>query len=284
MPRKYYETEGPFGFPMKDKQAKALDAILRDLSPVDGGPTLRRLAAHKGLSELSPEARTDVSWITVETPDHAGDLVLASGMDDSIYQLNPIVTLNHRYDRPPVGRSLWRRRVKEGTLLGIKAKTLYPTRPESWRGEDWPADQALELVKAGLLRGKSIGFVPLDVRPPTTAEVEGNPQLRDIRQVISRWLLLEYACCYLPMQPFALVDDVAKTLPSLLWADLNLELHRSQNTLANVMCDNDVSRPVPFMTMPALARTLASRLETGELDKIFTNSLQRTFQTQHGVV
>src|SRR4051794_21967333 len=98
----HFETDGPFGFPLKDKQAKALDAILRTLPKGDGSFALRRLSSTKGLSELSPEGRCDVSWITVEAPDHAGDLVLASGMDDSIYQLNPIVTMNHRYDEPPV--------------------------------------------------------------------------------------------------------------------------------------------------------------------------------------
>jgi len=30
-------------------------------------------------------------------------------MDDSQFALNPIVTLNHDYSMPPVGRSLWRK-------------------------------------------------------------------------------------------------------------------------------------------------------------------------------
>src|SRR5215813_1163526 len=105
---KYFEAEGPFGLPMKDKQAKALGAILRELPASESERSLRRLSSTRGLSELSPESRCDVSWITVEAPDHSRDLVLASGMDDSIYRLNPIVTLNHQYDQPPVGRSLWR--------------------------------------------------------------------------------------------------------------------------------------------------------------------------------
>jgi hypothetical protein len=90
---------------MKDVQAKALEDRLRAL-PHDEMYTLRRCSFERGVSELQPGERADVSWITEETPDRLGDVVIAAGMDDSHYQLNPIVTLNHAYDQPPVGRSL----------------------------------------------------------------------------------------------------------------------------------------------------------------------------------
>ena len=65
---------------------------------------------------------------------------------------------------PPVGRSLWRKRVKDGDLLGIKKKKQYPAKPDSWAlGSPWPPDKVLPLVSAGLLNGKSIGFLPLKV-------------------------------------------------------------------------------------------------------------------------
>ena len=101
----HYDTEGPFGLPMKDKQARALDARLKTL-PKDEAFAFRRLSLGRGLSELQPGERADVSWITEETPDRLGDIVSAAGMDDSHFQLNPIVTLNHCYGQPPVGKSL----------------------------------------------------------------------------------------------------------------------------------------------------------------------------------
>ena len=48
-----------------------------------------------------------------ETPDRYDYIVLAKGMDDSQFALNPIVTLNHDYSIPPIGRSLWRKFVKD---------------------------------------------------------------------------------------------------------------------------------------------------------------------------
>ena len=216
--KSHFDTEGPFGIPMKDAQARALEARLRAL-PQEDTVTLRRHSFERGVSELQPGERADVSWITEETPDRLGDVVLASGMDDSHFQLNPIVTLNHAYDQPPVGRSLWRRKARDGAKRGVKAKTLYPPRPPGWTLSDWPPDLAFELVKAGLLRGKSIGFLPLKLRAPTADEIAKNADFARVRYIIEDWLLVEYACCYLPMQPNAVVETVSKSVPAA-WAEL----------------------------------------------------------------
>ncbi len=252
----HFDTEGPFGLPMMDRQAKALEARLRGL-PNDDAFGLRRLAFDRGVTELQPGERADVSWITEESPDRVGDVVLARGMDDAHFQLNPIVTLNHHYDEPPVGRSLWRKKVREGTLVGVKAKTHYPPKPEAWPG-DWPPDRAFELVRAGLLRGKSIGFIPLKLRAPTPDEVSQRPAWAKVRYVIEEWLLAEYACCWLPMQPNAVVSEVAKSLPQLLpqhWAEI-LQVPKEE-----------APRTIPFTPLAELAKTatrlaLAPRVES----------------------
>jgi len=216
--KSHFDTEGPFGIPMKDTQAKALEERLRAL-PREEAFTLRRCSFERGVSELQPGERADVSWITEETPDRAGDVVFASGMDDAHFQLNPIVTLNHAYDQPPVGRSLWRRKARDGAWRGVKAKTHYPARPAGWTLSEWPPDLAFEMVKAGLLRGKSIGFIPLKLRAPTAEEMQQNPDYARVRYIIEEWLLAEYACCYLPMQPNAVVETVSKSVPPA-WVEL----------------------------------------------------------------
>lgn len=261
--KNHFDTEGPFGLPMKDRQAKALERIVREL-PKDDAFTPRRIVATKGVSELLPDTRSDVSWITAEVPDLAGDLVLATGMDDSHFQLNPIVTLNHSYDTPPVGRSLWRRKiVAQGAVSGVKAKTFYPQRPASWTMSDWPPDQAFDLIKAGLLGGKSIGFLPLQLRSPTPEEVQQTPQLESVRHVITRWLLLEYACCYLPMQPLAVVEEVSKSLPDDVCRIL--QIPRPDRTPA-------------FTRLSVLREALAARVWSEEFEKIFEESFERTLQ------
>jgi hypothetical protein len=268
--KSYFDTEGPFGLPMKDKQAKSLEARLKDL-PKDDAYSLRRLSLARGLTELSQEGRCDVSWITEESPDRLGDIVLSRGMDDSHFQLNPIVTLNHQYDQAPVGRSLWRKRVKEGALVGIKAKTHYPPRPENWAG-DWRPDMALELVKAGLLGGKSIGFIPLKMRAPSAEEMQRQPGLQKVRYIIEEWLLAEYACCFLPLQPNSVVEQVTKSLQ--LTPELLAQLQTSVSAKSISSSENlGAVRKVAFLTLDQIYLSMAS----ANFSTILEKSLQLTW-------
>jgi hypothetical protein len=206
----YGPVEGPLGFPMPDRAAHALDALLKSL-PRTPEYEYRHLVTTKAPTEINPGERSDVSWISTESPDRTREVVIARGMNDSQFQGNPIVTLGHAYYLPPVGKSLWRKRVKDGERVGIKAKTVYPARPESWPAQEtWPPDQVFALIQAGLLQGKSIGFLPVKVHVPDDKEVRKNGWEDNVGLVIDEWLLLEYACVFLPANQDALVESVAK--------------------------------------------------------------------------
>ncbi len=205
----YGPAEGPLGFPMRDRAAQALDAILRSL-PKSDEFAYRKAVRDQAASALLPGERADVSWISGEEPDRTNEVVLARGMDDGQFLMNPIVTLQHAYDLPPVGRSVWRKVVRDGPRHAVKAKTHYPPRPADWPQDAWPPDVAFSLVQADLLRGKSIGFLPTKVHGPTPEERK-QPGWEKVNLVIDEWLLLEYACCYLPCQQNAVVEAVSKT-------------------------------------------------------------------------
>jgi hypothetical protein len=193
-------AEGPLGFPLTDRQAFALDTLLKAL-PHDDAYRYRKATVARAPAEVLPGERADVSWISSENPDRVGEVVLARGMNDSQYRLNPIVTMQHAYWMPPVGKSLWRKVVRDGSLTGIKAKTQYPTRPTDWpSGQSWPADIALSLIQADLLRGKSIGFLPTRVHQPKARECDEHG-CKDVSLVIDEWVLLEYACTFLTDKP-----------------------------------------------------------------------------------
>src|SRR5262245_18617692 len=184
-------AEGPLGFPLPDDAARAVEAVLKKL-PATPEHAYRQVPLGAE-AELAPGERADVSWISTERVDRVGEVVRAEGMDDSQFRLNPLVTLGHRYDVPPVGRSAWRRRRRVGDLVGVQAKTVYPERPVSWPlDQPWTPDQVLGLVQAGLLSGKSIGFLPTRVHTPEAAECERNGWA-ECRLVVDEWLLLEYA-------------------------------------------------------------------------------------------
>jgi hypothetical protein len=210
----YGNAEGPLGFPLTDKQATALEAILKGL-PKDEAFRYRKAVVDKAPTELLTGERSDVSWISTEDPDRTGDVILAKGMNDSQFRQNPIVTLNHAYWTPPVGKSLWRKFATDGAVRGIKAKTQYPARPADWPPEkDWPADVAFSLVQADLLRGKSIGFLPTKVHVPNAKELTDNGW-NQVNLVVDEWILLEYACVFLPAQQNAVLESVTRALPAI---------------------------------------------------------------------
>ena len=91
--KKHFDCEGPLGLPMKDAQAKLLDSLLNALPAEDR--TLARIVTPKAPTEVMDGERADVSWISTEDVDREGEIVIARGMNDSHFKLNPIVTLQH---------------------------------------------------------------------------------------------------------------------------------------------------------------------------------------------
>lgn len=251
----YGNTEGPLGFPMTDRAARTLDALLKSLprAPEYG---YRHAVITKAPTEVNPGERSDVSWISTETPDRARDVVVARGMNDSQFQANPIVTLGHAYGLPPVGRSLWRKRVRDGAppagMVGIKAKTVYPPKPEAWPdAQAWPSDQVFALVQAGLLQGKSIGFLPLKVHVPDDQEVRANAWGDRVGLVIDEWLLLEYACVSLPANQEALVESVSK-------GSLDLAPEILQALGLDPIPSPSVEKAIPFTPLEEVRRAVES--------------------------
>jgi hypothetical protein len=85
----------------------------------------------------------DVSWIQTESVDRQSEIVLTAGFNDDSFKDNPIVTVNHDYTRSPVGRSLWRKKVKDGT-----SRQPCPTRPGAG-GQIRPCEALRTQVREG---------------------------------------------------------------------------------------------------------------------------------------
>lgn len=202
------DTEGPLGIPMPDAVAKYVQGEL-DKHKDTRDKEMVKLA---GAAEVEIDSeRTEISKITTEAVDRDREVVIAKGGDLKAFQDNPVVLLNHNWSGMPVGKSLWTKKTSEGGSPGIKAKTLYATRPAEAQGE-WVPDSVLALVKQGAMRGKSIGFIPLERR---SYEKTDNPAWKDARSIIPKWLMLEYSVTPIPSNPEALCETVWKSHPAL---------------------------------------------------------------------
>jgi len=254
----YGTTLGPLGFPMLDRQARALDMLLKTL-PGGKEHAYRKAVAAPAPTELNPGERSDVSWISTESVDRSNEVVIARGMNDTQFAANPLVTLQHSYWCPPVGKSLWRKRVKDGERTGIKAKTVYPPRPTTWPADKpWQPDQALALVQSGLMNGKSIGFLPTRVHVPDQREREKNGW-EAVELVIDEWLLLEYACVFMPCNQDALVDQVSKSRDLL-----TPELARALGIDPRLLSSPNGQATIAFTPYEEIEKAIARQV--GELD------------------
>jgi len=221
----YGDSEGPLGFPMRSDVAKDLEKVIENLDSdckelMDNG-ICRVGKAAKVDPDL--EARTEVSFVTMDSIDRDKEVVLPKGMDWKQWRKNPVVTWAHNYKELPVGRGLWAKKGEKNGNRGFLAKTEYIGKPEGHEGE-WFADSVWHYVKEGYLPGKSIGFIPLEVRAPKEDEIKNRPEMAEVNRVISKSMIIEYAVCPVQSNPDALIDTVSKgiVLPEVIADDLGL--------------------------------------------------------------
>jgi hypothetical protein len=201
----------------------------------------RRIARKSDEFTLDTGERTDVSLITTDALDRDGEVVIPSGGDWSTY--NRVVTFAHRYDQLPVGSNWWIRPKGNGLI----AKTHYPQKPADWGDAPWLPSAVLHLMQQPVptCTGKSIGFLPLNVRAASGDETMRNPTWRGAT-IIDRWIGVEYAVVPVPCNPDAEMQAVAK----------GIELGLIDEKLMQLISESSAPRP---RLSPALIRTRVRR-------------------------
>lgn len=121
--------------------------------------------------------------ISTENPDRMGDIVVAAGGDLKAYRRNNVVLGDH--DRcVAIGNA-------EVEIKNNRVEALITFAPE---GASEAADTYCSLVKSGVIKGLSIGFLPIEQEP-----------LKGGGYKIKRWELLEISCCSIPANSEAVV-------------------------------------------------------------------------------
>src|SRR5262249_32509387 len=147
-------------------------------------------------------------------------------------------------------------------------KTRSRRTPEFGQGPG-PADVAFSLVQADLLRGKSIGFLPTKVHAPKDRERELNGW-SDVKLVIDEWILLEYACTFLPAQQNAVVEAVSKsllTIPDEFLAILGVS-----------------ERPMPFTPFEEIERAIHRAIDGWDIEGLARRCIAEQFDRARGRV
>jgi hypothetical protein len=268
---------------MTEAQAKAIETIIKGL-PKGSEFAYRKAISSEPPTEILPGERSDVSWITTDNIDREGDVILSRGMNDSQFKINPIVTLEHNYTVPPVGKSIWRKIIKQGPIAGIKAKTIYPNKPPEWNG-DWPSDIAFSLIKAGLLQGKSIGALPTKIHFPTNKELDVYG--KSCKLIVDEWMLIEYACTLLPVQQNAVVEAVSKGAVKLtdeLAKALGLDPVRPSPSPAAVTTTDPLPTVSRFTPLEEIEKSISRRIGNINVQQIAEAAAQEAIDRIRGRV
>lgn len=206
--RKYVESKA-LGIQVAEKIAPELDRIVSGLpQELRIAKRLNAVCKSEGFAEGETAA---VATISTKGVDLEGDVIEPEGIDLSLYKSNPIVLFNHDPERP-IGHCAWIRANDEG----VKAKVCYARRPEGWVG-GWFAQEVYELTKQGVLKGMSIGFIPLKIDDPDEKQ-----KAIGCKRYISQALLFEFSSVSLPCNPAALVESVSKGISPALLKELGL--------------------------------------------------------------
>jgi HK97 family phage prohead protease len=161
----------------------------------------------KGLpAEIKLERGQFTARISTDALDRDGEIVVPGGMNSKEYERAPVVFWNHDRNMP-IGQCVALKREERW----ITATAQFATRPENWEGQ-WFPDFAKAMVEQRIIRGVSIGFVPLPDggRHPTKGDREKWGD--GITWVHSKWKLLEFSLAPLQANPEALVLAVGKGL------------------------------------------------------------------------
>ena len=144
------------------------------------------------------EDGTILCTITTEDVDRAGDIVLASGINTTEFKKINSVYVNHDYAQLPIA-SCEELIFKNNSIMAkVKFVLTVPAVKDIW-----------ERVKAGAMRGVSIGFSATEVVMKGTKAFEditksfslSKKDMDNLRRIITKWELYEFSLCGMPCNP-----------------------------------------------------------------------------------
>ena len=154
--------------------------------------------------------------ISTEEPDRMGDVVVSSGIDTSEFKKIPSIYVNHDYSALPVAVCEELIHKDKSIVAKIKFVTSIPA-----------IKNIFELVKAGALRGVSVGFEAKEMLQKGTREFDtyvkdammDSESITKVRRIFKSWKLYEFSVCSVPANSNcyikSLVDSKQEVSPEL---------------------------------------------------------------------
>ena len=197
-----FGEEDGYGGDDEEKRVSVFDTEILSIEKMRGG--VMPFYPDKPKKEMKP--RTVYARISTTSIDRDGDVLLPSGLDLGAYRKNPIVLLNHKDGGLPIGKALSVKRDSGGVIAAVQFAERPAGLPDA---VEWVPDTVFDLFQQGVLKGFSVGFIPKEMREPTEKDMR---KFGDgVKNIISKWELLEFSVVNVPANEDALVVQVAKS-------------------------------------------------------------------------
>ncbi len=208
-------TQSILDIPVKEETARELETLVKEAENQGLSYQRRFISADsfdtitKGKSEDTENLKqTVLMTASTNDVDRDSEIVLPNGIDRKMFRKNPVILFGHDSSRPPIGYSLWEK--VEGNLL--KSFVKIADRPADYPPIEWFPETIFHLIEQKVLRGISIGFLPLEARPPLEKEIVNNPSWAAAKRIITKSMLLEISVVPIGCNQNALVEAVSKGL------------------------------------------------------------------------
>jgi len=165
---------------MRTKLTKALDVVI----------------------EADADSHSFTAAISTNAVDRDGEVLMPQGMDATEFYKNPAVFWNHDYKRPPIGKQIGKFKRDD---TGIIASAEFAKRPDDIVGP-WFPDEIRGLVRAGVIRGISVGFSEVEGGCRQATKIDKDHFGAAVSRVFSMWKLLEWSIAPLQSNPDALIQ------------------------------------------------------------------------------
>lgn len=183
---------------------------------------IKRYSMSSDISINKDEEKVASGIISAISLDADGDVVLPEAIDTKRYEKNGIVLFNHNLDEP-IGRTVGLTK----TAQNILAKVVF--------GSTQKANTVYSLVKDGILKTFSIGFIPKNYEMKGSNNFKGMTEklnslmpneftpdkINKIKRIITDAILFEFSVVTIPANEDAVILAVKSLNPALAVKSLN---------------------------------------------------------------
>ncbi len=158
--------------------------------------------------QVAEGKRSFTATITRAVIDRDKEVLLSEGMDATDFEKTGTIFWNHDYSNP-VGKATSLKQHKDRWMATATMVERPKDHPEA---AEWFPDTLLHLMKEGIVRGVSVGFMPIESRRPSSKDKElfGD----SVERIISKWKMNEFSITPMPANQDALITAVSKGILS----------------------------------------------------------------------